>query len=111
MVNQIKGDHPQKGAPGREARRVACTLIWALLFSLSVLIALMGFIVNVYDYSWNTGEPIGVDPDALLVAQLILYTAISMDMLSMLVARKISMRIASLVLGFAVVTRLVSLPG
>ncbi|MFI6449991.1 hypothetical protein ACIBF6_00405 [Streptosporangium amethystogenes] len=110
MVNQVKGNHSPKDASSREARRVACTLIWALLFSLSVLITLVGFIVNVYDYSWNTGEIMGVDPDALLVARLISYTAISMDMLSMLTARTISMRIASVVLGFAVIAQLVSLP-
>lgn len=111
MVDQVEGSRSPKDAPGRKERRVAYTLIWALLFSLSVLIALAGFIVNIYDYSWNTGEPLGVDPDALLVARLIFYAAISINMLSMVVARTTSTRISSLVLGFAVIVRLVSFPG
>lgn len=110
MVDQVEGNHSPKDASGRKAWRGACTLICSLLFSLSVLLTLVGLIINVYDYSWNTGEPLGVDPDALLVARLIFHAAISVNMLSMAAARKTSMRITSLVLGFAVIAQLVSLP-
>ncbi|MDP9843695.1 hypothetical protein [Streptosporangium lutulentum] len=111
MVDQVEGSYSSKDVPGGEAKHAARTLVWALLFSLSVLISLVGFLIDVYDYSWNTGESLGVDSDALLVARLIFYTAISINMLSMVIARTTSMRIASLVLGVAVIARLVSLPG
>ncbi|GAA3441920.1 hypothetical protein [Planomonospora venezuelensis] len=110
MDNQGGSDPAPKDAFGWEVERMAGTASWIVLFSLSILVTLAGFLINVYDYSWNTGEPMGVDRDALIVARFIFYIAISLNMISMVVANATSKRILSLVLGFAAIARLVFLP-